>query len=130
MLFGEGGEALEVVGEAGSAFCEKGADAEGFGGEAAVEVSGVYALRGEGVGKPVGGLAEVEGDGGGVGGDDAAGGCSVAGGPGGVRGDAAPADRSGEAELVEVAGVVVGDAGGEEGALPLDRRGLRSLRAG
>ena len=84
-------------------------------------------LLGEGVGEPVGGLADVEGDGGGVGGDDATGGAAVGCGPGGVGGDAAPAYGSGEAEVVEPAGVVVGYAGGEEGALPLDGRGLEAF---
>ena len=79
------------------------------------------------MGEPVGGLADVEGDGGGVGGDDAAGGGSVSAGPGGVGGDAAPAYGSGEAEGVEPAGIVVGDAGGEEGALPLDGGGLEAF---
>ena len=83
---------------------------------------------GEGVGEPVGGLADVEGDGRGVGGDDAArGGAVAADGPGGVRGDAAPADGSGEAEGVEPAGIVVGDAGGEQGALPLDGGGFEAF---
>ena len=127
LLLGEGGDALEVVGEAGSAFGEEGADADGLGGEATVEVGWVDALGGEGVGEPVGGLAEVEGDGGGVGGDDAAGGDAVSRGPGGVGRDAAPAYGSGEAELVEVARVVVGDAGGEEGALPLDGGGFEAF---
>ena len=88
----------------------------------------VDGLLGEGVGEPVGGLADVEGDGGGVGGDDAAGaGGSVADRPGGVRGDAAPAYGSGEAERVEPAGIVVGDAGGEQGALPLDGGGFEAF---
>ena len=59
---------------------------------------------GEGVGQPVGGLANVEGDGRGVGGDDAAGCDAIALRPGRVRGDAAPADGAGEAELVEPCG--------------------------
>ena len=80
------------------------------------------------MGEPVGGFADVEGDGGGVGGDDAAGTrLRRLRRPGGVRGDAAPADGSGEAEGVEPAGVVVGDAGGEEGALPLDGGGFEAF---
>ena len=45
--------------------------------------------------------------------------------PGG--GDAAPTNGAGEAEGVEPAGVVVGDAGGKEGALPLDGRGFEAF---
>ncbi len=41
--------------------------------------------------------------------------------------DAAPADGAGEAELVEPAGIVVGDAGGKEGALPLDGGGFEAF---
>ena len=44
-----------------------------------------------------------------------------------MGGDAAPADGSGEAEGVEPAGIVVGDAGGEEGALPLDGGGFEAF---
>ncbi len=127
LLSGEGEVALEVGGEAGAALVEEGADAEGFGAEGVGEVVLFDALLGEGVGEPVGGLAEVEGDGGGVGGDDAARCAALACGPGGVRGDAAPADGAGEAEVVEPAGDVVGDAGGEEGALPLDGGGFEAF---
>ena len=48
-------------------------------------------------------------------------------GPCWVGRDAAPAYGSGEAKRIEVAGVVVGDAGGEKGALPLDGRGLEAF---
>jgi len=44
-----------------------------------------------------------------------------------MGGDAAPAYGAGEAEGVEPAGVVVGDAGGEKGALPLDGGGLEAF---
>ena len=44
--------------------------------------------------------------------------------------DAAPPYGSRQAELVEVARVIVGDAGGEEGALPLDRRGFEAFELG
>ena len=127
LLRGEVGDALDVVGEAGSALLEEGAELEGFGAEGVRRVCFFDGLLGERVGEPVGGLAEVEGDGRGVGGDDAAGGGAVACGPGGVRRDAAPADGSGEAEGVEPAGIVVGDAGGEEGALPLDGGGFEAF---
>ena len=75
----------------------------------------------------VGGVAEVEGDGGGGGGDHASWGGSLACGPGGVRGDAAPGEDAGEAEVVEPLGLVVGDAVGEEGALPLDGGGFEAF---
>ncbi len=128
LLAGEVGDALDVVGEAGSALLEEGAELQGFGAEGGGEFCFFDGLLGEGVGEPVGGFADVEGDGGGVGGDDAAGRrrrrrCR----PGGVRGDAAPAYGSGEAEGVEPAGIVVGDAGGEEGALPLDGGGFEAF---
>ncbi len=73
LLAGEAGEALEVGGEAGAALGEDGAEAEGFGRESGGEEGLVDGVRREGVGEPVGGLAQVEGDGRGVGGDDAAG---------------------------------------------------------
>ncbi len=85
---------------------------------------------GERPGKPVGGVAEVEGDGSGVGGDDAAGCASLPCRPGGVGRDAAPADCAGEAKRVEPGGRVVGDAGGEEGALPLDGGGFEAFELG
>jgi hypothetical protein len=44
-----------------------------------------------------------------------------------MRRDAAPAYCSGEAEGIEPARVVVGDAGGEEGALPFDGGGFEAL---
>ena len=127
LLAGEAGDALQVVGEAGAALGEQGADAEGFGREGGGEELLVDGLLGERVGQPVGGLADVEGDGRGVGGDDAAGGGSIANSPGGVRRDAPPADGAGEAELVEPSGIVVCDAGGQQGALPLDGRGFEAF---
>ena len=128
LLAGEVGDALDVVGEAGAALLEEGAELEGVGAEGGGEFFFFDGLLGEGVGEPVGGLADVEGDGGGVGGDDAAwAGGFVCGRPGWVGGDAAPAYGSGEAEGVEPAGIVVGDAGGEEGALPLDGGGLEAF---
>src|ERR1017187_7896093 len=84
---GEAGEPLEVGGEAGPAPGEKRADCEGLGRESGSEELLVDGLLGEGVGQPVGGLADVEGDGRGVGRDDAAGGGSIANSPGGVRRD-------------------------------------------
>ena len=75
----------------------------------------------EGQGKPLGGLAEIEGDWCCGGWDDAAWGCGVRGGkPCGVRRDAAPADDACKAKIVEPAGVVVGDTHWEDCALPLD----------
>ncbi len=124
LLASEVEDALDVVGEAGSALLEERAELEGVGAQGLLELRLFDALLRERVGEPVGGLADVEGDGGGVGGDDAAGTRAVGGGPGGVRRDAAPAYGSGEAEGVEPAGVVVGDAGGKEGALPLDGGGF------
>jgi hypothetical protein len=44
-----------------------------------------------------------------------------------VGGDTAPAEDAGEAEVVEPAGIVVGYAGGEDGALPLDSGGLEAF---
>ena len=52
---------------------------------------------------------------------------AVGGEPRGMRRDAAPADDAGEAEVVEPARVVVGDAGGEERALPLDGGGFEAF---
>ena len=78
LLPGQSGYTLEVIGEAGSAVGEQGTNLQGFGGEASVEIGGVDALGRERVGKPVGGLAQVEGDGGGVGGDHTAWGGTVA----------------------------------------------------
>ena len=128
LVAGEVGDALDVVGEAGSALLEEGAELQGVGAEGGGEFFFFDALLGEGVGEPVGGLADVEGDGGGVGGDDAAGaGGFVGRRPGRMGGDAAPAYGSGEAEGVEPAGVVVGDAGGEKGALPLDGGGFEAF---
>ncbi len=124
---GEVGGALKVGGEAGSALLEEAADPKSIGAEGYGEAGLFDGVLGEGVGEPVGGVAEVEGDGGGVGGDDAARGGAVAGGPGGMGRHAAPAYGSGEAEGVEPAGIVVCDAGGEEGALPLDGGGFEAL---
>ena len=44
-----------------------------------------------------------------------------------MGGDAAPGEDAGEAEVVEPLGLVVGDAGGEEGALPLDGGGFEAF---
>jgi len=120
LLFGEGEVALEVGGEDGSAAVQFGTDADGFGAEGVGKVLLFDAGVGEGPGEPVGGVAEIEGNRCGVGGDDAAGCASIPGRPGGVGGDAAPADGAGEAQTVEPGGRVVGDAGGEERTLPLD----------
>jgi hypothetical protein len=127
LLAGEVEDALDVVGEARSALLEQGAELQGFGAQGCGEFFFFDALLGESVGEPVGGVADVEGDGGGVGGDHAAGGGTVSRGPGGVGGDAAPAYGSGEAEGVEPAGVVVCDAAGKEGALPLDGWGFKTF---
>lgn len=127
LLFGEGEVALEVGGEAGTAAVELGADLEGFGAEGLGEVLLVDAGVGEGPGEPIGGVAEVESDRRGVSGDDAAGCGAGAGRPGGVGGDAAPADRAREAEVVEPGGGVDGDACGEQGALPLDGGGFETF---
>ena len=128
LLAREVGDALDVVGEAGAALLEEGAELEGVGAEGGGELFFFDGLLRKGVGEPVGGFADVEGDGCGVGGDDAAGPSGfVCRRPGWVGGDAAPADGSGEAESVEPAGVVVGDAGGEEGALPLDGWGFEAF---
>ena len=121
LLFGKGEVALEVGGERGPTAVELGADAVGFGTEGVLEILFFDAGFCECPGEPVGGVAEIESDGRDVGRDDAAGGGPVARGPGGVRGDAAPADGTGEAKIVEPRGGVVGDASGQERALPLDR---------
>src|ERR1035441_8874290 len=115
---------MESSGETGPAMGENPADCEGLGREGGSEELLVDGLLGEGVGQPVSGLADVEGDGRGVGGDDAAGGRSIANSPGGMRRDAPPADGAGEAELVKPSGIEVCDAGGQQGALPLDGRGF------
>lgn len=47
-----------------------------------------------------------------------------------MRGDAAPSNGAGEAESVQVGGVVVGDACGEERAFPLDGGGLEAFELG
>jgi len=128
LLACKAGDALEVVGEAGAALLEEGAEQKRVGAEGCGEFFLFDTLLGEGVGEPVGGLAEVEGDGGGVGGDDAAGASGVVcQRPGWMRGDAAPAYGSGETEGIEPAGIVVGDAGGKEGAFPFDGRGLEAF---
>jgi len=127
LLAGEVGDALDIVGEAGSALLEEGAELEGHGAEGGGEVFFFDTLLGEGVGEPVGGFADIEGDGGGIGRDDAAGGAAVSAGPCWMGGDAAPAHGSGEAEGVEPAGVVVGDASRKEGALPLDGGGFEAF---
>ena len=82
---------------------------------------------GEGVGEPLGGVADVEGNGRGVGWDDAAGGGAVADGPCRVGRDAAPPYGSGEAEIVEMTEVVAGDARRKQGALPFDGRGFETF---
>ena len=127
LLPGEAGEALEVGGEAGPALARSARIARASGESAGGEELLVDGLLGEGVGQPVGGFADVEGDGRGVGGDDAAGRRAIANSPGGVRRDAPPANRAGEAELVEPSRIVVCDAGGQQGALPLDRRGFEAF---
>ena len=48
--------------------------------------------------------------------------------PGWVGRDATPANGTGEAEGIEPARIVVRDAGGEEGSLPLDGRGLEAFK--
>jgi hypothetical protein len=73
LVAGEVGDALDVVGEAGATLLEEGAELQGVGVEGGGEFFFFDALLGEGVREPVGGFADVEGDGGGVGGDDAAG---------------------------------------------------------
>ena len=92
----EAGETLEVSGEGGAALGEEGAEQLGFGREGFGEDGWLDALGGEGVVQPVGGLAEVEGDGCGCGWDDAARGGGIGGRePGGMGRDAAPADDAG-----------------------------------
>ena len=85
------------------------------------------ALLGKCMREPVGGFANVEGDGSGVGGDHATGCVAVSVRPGGVGRDAAPTNGTGEAEGVEPAGIVVGDAGRQECALPLDGGSLKAF---
>ncbi len=80
------------------------------------------------MGEPVGRLADIERDGCGVGGNDTAGCGATAFRPGGVGRDAAPADRAGETELIEPAGIVVGDARRQQGALPLDGRRFKAFQ--
>src|SRR5437763_17024797 len=105
-MAGKVGDALEVVGEAGSALLEQSAEQEGIRAEGGGEFFFFDGLLREGVGKPVGGFADVEGDGSGISWDDAsgAGGCFAIGlvccEPGGVGGDAAPSDCTGEAESI------------------------------
>ena len=125
---GEAGEALQVGGEGGALRGEQGAEGLGFGGERLREDGFVDGLGGEGVVEEVGGVAEVEGDGRGGGGDDSSWGTSLPRGPCRMRGDPAPGEDAGEAEVVEPLGGVVGDAGGKEGALPLDGRGFEALQ--
>ena len=73
LLAGEVSDALDVVGEAGSTLLEEGAELQGMGAEGGSEFFFFDVLLGEGVGEPAGGLAYVEGDGGGIGGDDTTG---------------------------------------------------------
>jgi hypothetical protein len=73
LLAREAGHALEVVGEAGAALPEEGAELEGVRAEGGSEFFFFDGLLREGVGEPIGGFADVEGDGSGVGRDDAAG---------------------------------------------------------
>jgi len=73
LLAGEVGDALDVVGEAGSALLEQSAELESMGAEGGGESFLFDGLLGEGVGEPIGGFADVEGDGSGVGRDDTAG---------------------------------------------------------
>ena len=79
------------------------------------------------MGKPIGSLADVEGDRGGVGRDDATWGGSIPVRPSGVGRYSAPAYGSGQAKGVEPARLVVGDAGGKEGALPFDGGSLEAF---
>ena len=131
LLAGEAGDALEVVGEAGSALLRGGRGLRGLRAESAAASSRfVDGLLGEGVGEPVGGLADVEGDGRGVGGDDAArGGCRR---PRTRRGAArcgpSRRRRRGRAGRASVDRSWRRGRGG--GCAPTRRRGLRSLRAG
>jgi hypothetical protein len=123
----EAGDSLYVVGEAGSAFQEERADKKGFGAQCCRELRFFNGLLGEGVGEPVGRLADIEGDGGGVGGDDPARSGAVSRRPGWMRRDATPANGSGETECIKVAGIVVGDAGGQEAAFPLAGGGFEAF---
>jgi len=117
---GKAKEALQVVRETGTALAEQGAGGEGFRAEGLEEFFFFDALSGESMGEPVGRLTDEEGDGRSVGGDDTARRGSLPCGPGGVGRDAAPADGARQAESVQPAGVIVCDACGEQGALPLD----------
>ena len=129
LLAREVGDALDVVGEAGPALLEEGAEQKRVGAEGCGEFFFLDTLLSEGVREPAGSFAKVEGDGGGVGGDDTPGTCGfVRRRPGRMRGDAAPAYGAGEAEGVQPAGVVVGDAGREEGALPFDGWGFEAFK--
>ena len=47
---------------------------------------------------------------------------------GGMRRQAAPSDRAGEAQLIEVRGIVVGDSAREHKPLPRARRNFKSLQ--
>ncbi len=87
-------DALDVIGEACAALLQQGTDLKGFGTERLLETRLFDAFACEGVGKPIGRLADVEGDGSGVGRDDAAGSSAIARRPCRVRRDAAPADGS------------------------------------
>ncbi len=78
LLAGETGDALNVVSEAGSALREELAELQGLGAEGLLQAGLFDGLAVEGVRQPVGGLADVEGDGRGVGGDDAARGGAIA----------------------------------------------------
>ena len=120
LLLGEVEDALDIVGEAGAALLEESPELQGFGAESLLQLCFFDTLLREGVWEPVGGLADVEGYGGGVSGDHAARGGTVALGPGRMRRDAAPAYGSGEAESIEPAGIIIGDAGGEQGPLPFN----------
>ncbi len=128
LVTGEVGDALDVVGKAGPTLLEEGAELQGVGAESGGEFFFFDALLGEGAGEPVGGFADVEGYGSGVGGDDATrAGSFVGQRPGRMGRDAAPAYRSGEAKGVEPAWVVVGDAGREKRAFPLDSWGFEAF---
>jgi hypothetical protein len=73
LVASEVGDALDVVGETRAALLEDSAELQGVRAEGGGEFFFFDALLGEGVWEPVGGFAYVEGDGSGVGGDDAAG---------------------------------------------------------
>ena len=124
LLTGEAGGALQVGGKAGAALGQQSADVQGLRRKRSGQERLVDRLLGQCVGQPVGGFADVEGDGRGIGWDDAPGSIAIALRPCRMRRDAAPANGAGEAELVEPGGRVVGDTGREQGALPLDGRGL------